>query len=88
MNQSGNSFAAPFTIPLPNSVAYDDTCQLWIADIQGLGVASLILSIPHMQQQHWRYDLASQNLTCLIGKIIIVVPIAVLLSQFCPILVG
>ncbi|QBY44085.1 SpvB/TcaC N-terminal domain-containing protein [Arsenophonus nasoniae] len=61
MNQSGNSFAAPFTIPLPNSVAYDDTCQLWIADIQGLGVASLILSIPHMQQQHWRYDLASQK---------------------------
>lgn len=61
MNQSGNSFALPITIPLPNGVAYDDTCQLWIADIQGLGVASLILSIPHMEQKHWRYDLANQK---------------------------
>lgn len=42
-------------------MAYDDTCQLWIADIQGLGVASLILSIPHMEQKHWRYDLANQK---------------------------
>lgn len=32
---------------------YDHTCSLQLADIQGLGVASLIMTIPHLTVQHW-----------------------------------
>lgn len=53
LNQSGNRFAAPFSVMFPDGVAYDRTCQLQAADIQGLGVASLLLSIPHPTPQHW-----------------------------------
>ncbi|MFP3380940.1 toxin TcdB middle/N-terminal domain-containing protein, partial [Bacillus sp. SIMBA_069] len=28
-------------------------------DLQGLGCSSLILSVPHMTPQHWRYDFVS-----------------------------
>ncbi|MFV8800307.1 SpvB/TcaC N-terminal domain-containing protein [Yersinia sp. LJYL362] len=55
-NQSGNSFAAPLKLPLPHGVLYDNTCQLTMADVQGLGVTSLLLSVPHMTSRHWRYD--------------------------------
>ncbi len=27
-----------------------------VADLQGLGCSSLILSMPHITPQHWRYD--------------------------------
>jgi hypothetical protein len=53
LNQSGNSLAAPLSVPLPDGIRYDRTCSLQLADIQGLGVASLILTIPHMAVQHW-----------------------------------
>lgn len=53
LNQSGNRFAAPFSVTFPDGVAYDRTCQLQVADIQGLGVASLLLSRPHPTPQHW-----------------------------------
>lgn len=55
-NQSGNGFATPLQLPLPHGVRYDDTCQLTLADVQGLGVTSLLLSVPHMTHRHWRYD--------------------------------
>ncbi|MCW1830151.1 virulence protein [Enterobacter asburiae] len=53
LNQSGNSLAAPLSVPLPDGVRYDRTCNLQVADIQGLGMASLVLTVPHMAVQHW-----------------------------------
>lgn len=55
-NQCGNAFAEPLTLPLPHAVRYDHSCQLTLADVQGLGVTSLLLSVPHMATRHWRYD--------------------------------
>lgn len=52
-NQSGNSFAAPFSVNLPDGVRYDRTCSLQLADIQGLGVASLVLTVPHPVPRSW-----------------------------------
>ncbi|MCW7763187.1 SpvB/TcaC N-terminal domain-containing protein [Photorhabdus luminescens] len=59
LNKSGNGFAAPVTLPFPAGVRFDHTCQLQVADVQGLGVASLILSVPHMTPHHWRCDLTN-----------------------------
>lgn len=53
LNQSGNQFAAPFVVKLPDGVRYDNTCDLHLADIQGLGIASLVLTKPHPVVQHW-----------------------------------
>lgn len=53
INQSGNSFAAPFSVNLPDGVRYDRTCSLQLADIQGLGVASLVLTVPHPIPRSW-----------------------------------
>ncbi|MEM6405191.1 MAG: SpvB/TcaC N-terminal domain-containing protein [Pseudomonadota bacterium] len=55
-NQSGNGFAEPISLPLPEGVRFDQLCQLIVADVQGLGTASLILSVPYPQTRHWRYD--------------------------------
>ncbi|MBD8170346.1 SpvB/TcaC N-terminal domain-containing protein, partial [Erwinia persicina] len=52
-NQSGNSFAAPFSVSLPDGVRYDRTCSLQLADILGLGVASLVLTVPHPVPRSW-----------------------------------
>ncbi|AZC51706.1 Putative toxin subunit [Pseudomonas chlororaphis subsp. piscium] len=52
-NLSGNAFAEPFRMTLPDGVHYDNTCSLQLADIQGLGVASLVLTVPHPQPRHW-----------------------------------
>lgn len=53
LNQSGNHLATPFTVALPKGVRYDRTCSLQLADIQGLGMASLVLTVPHPVPQHW-----------------------------------
>jgi len=53
LNQSGNSFAAPFRINLPAGVRYDRTSGLQVADIQGLGVSSLVLSVSHPAPRSW-----------------------------------
>lgn len=53
LNQSGNRFASPVSVNFPAGVLYDRTCRLQLADIQGLGVASLILTVPHPKPQHW-----------------------------------
>ncbi|WP_217480776.1 SpvB/TcaC N-terminal domain-containing protein [Enterobacter chuandaensis] len=52
-NLSGNGFAEPFSVYLPDGVRYDNTCSLQVADIQGLGVASLVLTVSHPEPRHW-----------------------------------
>ena len=61
INQSGNHFAEPVNISLPEGVHYDRTCSLQLADIQGMGVASLVLTIPHPVPSHWTYHLTTQK---------------------------
>jgi len=46
----------PVFVPWPEGVSYDRLCQVSFADLQGLGCASLILTVPHMSPEHWRYD--------------------------------
>ncbi len=55
-NQSGNGFDEPRVLHFPEGLRYDALCHLNFADIDGLGCASLILTVPHPQPQHWRYD--------------------------------
>lgn len=57
-NQSGNQFSDPVTIALPEGARYDNTCSLQLADIQGLGIASLVLTIPHLAVQNWTCQLS------------------------------
>lgn len=52
-NQSGNTFAAPLSVKLPEGVCFDNTCTLQVADIQGLGLASLVLMVPHPIPRSW-----------------------------------
>lgn len=61
LNLSGNAFAEPFKVPLPTGMRYDNTCNLQLADIQGLGVASLVLTSPHPTPQHWICHLAESK---------------------------
>jgi hypothetical protein len=56
MNTSGNAFAEPVEIPWPDGVRYDRFSQVSMADLQGLGCSSLVLTIPHMTPAHWRFD--------------------------------
>ncbi|MGT3351599.1 Tc family toxin subunit TcaC [Yersinia enterocolitica] len=69
-NQSGNAFAEPLKLPLPHGVHYDNTCQLTLADVQGLGITSLLLSVPHIATRHWRYDFTTTKpyLLCTINN--------------------
>ncbi|WP_413704090.1 SpvB/TcaC N-terminal domain-containing protein [Pseudomonas sp. Pseusp16] len=60
MNHGGEGFDEDFvTMPWPQGVRYDRLCQVSIADLQGLGCSSLILTVPHMEPRHWRYDFVS-----------------------------
>lgn len=61
LNESGNQFAEPLAIALPDGIFFDDTCRLQVADIQGLGVSSILLTLPHMPVQHWRLDLVTDK---------------------------
>ncbi|AOK31435.1 MULTISPECIES: SpvB/TcaC N-terminal domain-containing protein [Burkholderia] len=56
LNESGNGFAAPVNLPLPSGLTFDRLCRLTFADLQGIGVASLVISHPHMTPSHWRLD--------------------------------
>lgn len=60
-NQSGNQFAAPFDIPLPEGVNYDRTCHIQLADIQGLGVASMLFTVPHPTPRSWLCYLSTEK---------------------------
>lgn len=57
LNRGGNGLEQkPVLVPWPEGVNYDRLCQVSFADLQGLGCASLILTVPHMTPEHWRYD--------------------------------
>ncbi|MBF6041021.1 toxin [Pseudomonas sp. P154a] len=57
LNRGGNGFElTPIGVSWPEGVRYDNLCQVTLADLQGLGCASLILTVPHMTPRHWRYD--------------------------------
>jgi hypothetical protein len=59
-NHGGNGLEqTPVTVPWPDGIRYDNLCQVTLADLQGLGCASLILTVPHMKPRHWRYDFVS-----------------------------
>lgn len=56
MNRCGFGLQAPVLHPWPPGVRYDRLCQVSAADLQGLGCASLVLTVPHMAPRHWRLD--------------------------------
>jgi len=56
MNRGGNGFAEPYQLPWPDGLKYDRFCQVSVADLQGLGCSSLVITAPHMQPRHWRLD--------------------------------
>ncbi|MCP1499759.1 hypothetical protein J2Y86_004466 [Pseudomonas migulae] len=43
-------------LPWPEGVRYDRLCLVSTADLQGKGCSSVILTVPHMEPQHFRYD--------------------------------
>ncbi|KNC93807.1 hypothetical protein GM31_17840, partial [Trabulsiella odontotermitis] len=53
LNQSGNRFASPMRVDLPDGVRFDRTCTLQLADIQGQGIVSLVLTVPYPVPKHW-----------------------------------
>lgn len=55
INRCGNGFEAVQRLPLPVGVTYDRMCQVSLADIQGNGMAELVLTVPYMVPSHWRY---------------------------------
>lgn len=60
LNQGGNGLQlTPVIVPWPAGVRYERFTQVSFADLQGLGCASLILTVPHPTPQHWRYDFVS-----------------------------
>ncbi len=61
INESGNRFSASVTISLPDGVTFDRSCRLSIADTQGLGVSSIILTVPHRMCTHWRLDVTKNK---------------------------
>ncbi|EJM16128.1 virulence plasmid B protein [Pseudomonas sp. GM18] len=61
-NYGGNGLAPdPVRVPWPEGVRYDNLCQVTFADLQGLGCASLLLTVPHMAPQHWVYHFVSER---------------------------
>ncbi|EJL02176.1 insecticidal toxin complex protein TcaC1 [Pseudomonas fluorescens Q2-87] len=67
MNRGGNGFSPPVALPWPPGIHYDSLCQVSIADVQGLGCSSLILSLPHRGDQHWRCDFVREKPYLLTG---------------------
>jgi len=61
MNRCGFGLQAPVLQPWPAGVRYDRLCQVSVADLQGLGCASLVISVPHMTPRHWRLDLVARK---------------------------
>lgn len=60
LNRGGKGLERdPISVPWPEGVRYDRLCEVTFADLQGLGCASLILTVPHMKSRHWRYDFVS-----------------------------
>lgn len=60
MNRGGNGLDTPFSQKWPDGVRYDRFCQVSLADLQGLGCASLVLTVPHMTPRHWHLSFAEK----------------------------
>ncbi|MEQ4988511.1 SpvB/TcaC N-terminal domain-containing protein [Proteus sp. fly-1089] len=60
-NQSGNQFVRGDDIPLPKGVRFDNQCQLQVADVQGLGIASILLTKSYPTPQHWVLSLQNNK---------------------------
>ncbi|WIF71890.1 SpvB/TcaC N-terminal domain-containing protein [Proteus vulgaris] len=60
-NQSGNQFVRGDDIPLPKDVRFDNQCQLQVADVQGLGIASILLTKSYPTPQHWVLSLQNNK---------------------------
>jgi hypothetical protein len=67
MNRCGQGFGPAVALPWPEGLRYDNLCQVSIADVQGLGCSSLVLSVPHMTPRHWRYDFVNAKPYLLTG---------------------
>ena len=65
MNLSGHGFAAPVTITLPEGLRYDSLTRVSVADLQGLGCTSLVVTshtnTPALVPAHWRCDFVTDN---------------------------
>ncbi|EIY4985239.1 SpvB/TcaC N-terminal domain-containing protein [Enterobacter hormaechei] len=61
MNQSGNRYGDPVSLFFPPGVHYDHTCHLQVADINGTGVGSLMLTIPHPTPRHFIFSFSSEK---------------------------
>ena len=60
-NQAGNGFSKKVELTMPTGVNFDRHCQLSLADFDGKGVTSLILTVQHPEISHWRYDFCEQK---------------------------
>ncbi|MBI6528154.1 virulence protein [Proteus vulgaris] len=60
-NQSGNQFVRGDDIPLPKGMRFDNQCQLQVADVQGLGIASILLTKSYPTPQHWVLSLQNNK---------------------------
>lgn len=60
-NQSGNSFKELSSLSFPAGVYFDHLSRLNIADIQGLGVASIVLSVEDIAPRRWVIHLTDQK---------------------------
>lgn len=58
-NQSGNAFRYKGVIPPPADVTPDATWRLQVADVRGLGMGSLVLTVPHMKPRSWVLNFAA-----------------------------
>lgn len=59
-NRGGNGLEqVPINVPWPEGIRYDRLCEVTLADLQGIGCASLMLTVTHPKPQHWRYDFES-----------------------------
>jgi hypothetical protein len=69
LNRGGNGVEQiPVLVPWPEGVRYDRLSQVSFADLQGLGCASLILTVPYLKPQHWRYDFVDAKPYLLTGS--------------------
>lgn len=60
-NQTGNGFSKKVELIMPTGVNFDRHCQLSLADFDGKGVTSLMLTVLHPDISHWRYDFCKQK---------------------------
>ncbi|EQA1699131.1 SpvB/TcaC N-terminal domain-containing protein [Enterobacter bugandensis] len=68
INQSGNRFSDPVSLFLPPDIHYDHTCHLQVADTNGTGVGSLMLTVPHPTPRHFIFNFSSKK-TWLMNRI-------------------